>query len=162
MKQTAAISTERPGRKPSAPTKLAFSQILVPTDFSSKSKAAVDYAGELARRLGAQVTLLHVVPEPTPFDYSMSGFREQVREGADKKLDEELARAKLNYERVDSLVRTGNGLHEQIVSAAREVSPDLVVLSTHGYRGWKLFFFGSDAEQLLHEIPCPVLVVRSQ
>jgi len=166
MKQTAAISIERPGRKPSAPTKLAFSQILVPTDFSSKSKAAVDYAVELARRLGAQVTLLHVVREPTPFDYSMSGVPdgqwEQVREDADKKLDEECARAKLSYERVDSLVRTGTGLHEQIVSAVREVSADLVVLSTHGYSGWKLFFFGSGAEQLVHESPCPVLVVRSQ
>jgi nucleotide-binding universal stress UspA family protein len=56
--------------------------------------------------------------------------------------------------------RSGSGLHQEIVSVAREVSADLVVLSTHGYMGWKHLWFGNDAEQLLHEIPCPVLVVR--
>jgi nucleotide-binding universal stress UspA family protein len=166
MKQTVAITTERPVRRLPAPRRLAFNQIVVPTDCSQRSKAAVDYAVELARRLGAQVTLLHVVPDPTPFDYSLGGVPdgqwEQIREDADKRLGEELARTKCSYQRVDSLVRTGTGLHEQIVSAVREVSADLVVLSTHGYRGWKHFFLGSDAEQLLHEVSCPVLVVRSQ
>jgi nucleotide-binding universal stress UspA family protein len=164
MERAAAITTERPVRNLPAPTRLAFGWILVPTDFSQRSKAAVDYAVELARCLGAQVTLLHVVPEPTPFDYGLGGVPdgqwEQIREDADKRLEEELARTKCSYQRVDSLVRTGTGLHEQIVSAVREVSADLVVLSTHGYRGWKHFFFGSDAEQLLREIPCPVIVVR--
>jgi nucleotide-binding universal stress UspA family protein len=107
---------------------------------------------------------VHVVPEPSALDYTIGGIPdgqwEQVREEAEKKMNGELARAKLYYERVDSLVRTGLGLHEQIKSVAREVFADLVVLSTHGYTGWKHLLFGSDAEQLLHEIPCPVLVVR--
>jgi universal stress protein A len=164
MKETAPITKKRSASKPPVPRKLDFSQILAPTDFSPKSEVAVDYAVELARRLGARVTLLHVFPEPSALDYTMGGIPdgqwEQAREAADKKLAEELARAKLRYERVDALVRTGIGLHEQIVSAAREVSADLVVISTHGYTGWKHFLFGSDAEQMLHEIPCPILVVR--
>ena len=144
--------------------KRAFSEILVPTDFSSRSDHAIIYAIELARRLGSHLTLLHVVPAPYPLDYTLGGIPdgewEQVRHRADKKLDAALQRAKVRYESVDTLVRIGSDLHEEIVGAAREVYADLVVLSTHGYKGWKLLFFGSDADQLLLEIPCPVLVVR--
>jgi universal stress protein A len=164
MKEAAKTSKERFAGGSLVSRKLDFSQILVPTDFSAKSRTAVNYAIELARHFGAQVTLVHVVPEPSALDYTIGGIPdgqwEQMREEADKKMNQELARAKLNYEPVDSLVRTGLGLHEQIKSATREVSADLVVLSTHGYTGWKHLLFGSDAEQLLHEIPCPVLVVR--
>jgi nucleotide-binding universal stress UspA family protein len=164
MKKTTAIGKERSTGAPPVPLKPGFSRIVVPTDFSPRSEAAVNYAVELARRLGAQVTLLHLVPEPTAFDYSMGGIPaeewEQAREEAKKKLDQELARAKITYQGVDWLVRTGISLREQIVSAAKEVSADLVVISTQGYTGWKHLLFGSDAEKLLHEAPCPVLVVR--
>ena len=53
-------------------------------------------------------------------------------------------------------------LREEIVSAAKEVSADLVVISTHGYTGWKHLLFGSDAEKMLHEAPCPVLFLRKR
>jgi nucleotide-binding universal stress UspA family protein len=58
------------------------------------------------------------------------------------------------------LVRIGSDLHEEIIGAAREVHADLVVLSTHGYKGWKFLLFGSDADELLIRIQCPVLVIR--
>jgi len=159
--KTAAATKERSipiGRK------RAFTEILVPTDFSSRSDQAIIYAIELARRLGSHLTLLHVVPAPYPLDYTLGGIPdgewERVRHRADKKLDAALQRAKVRYESVDTLVRIGSDLHEEIAGAAREVYADLVVLSTHGYKGWKLLFFGSDADQLMLEIPCPVLVVR--
>src|SRR5260370_35466085 len=102
MKQTTAMSKERSTGTAAAPLKLGFSSIVVPTDFSPRSEAAVNHAVELARRLGAQVTLLHLVPEPTAFDYTMGGIPaeewEQAREEAKKKLDQELARAKITYQ----------------------------------------------------------------
>ena len=51
-----------------------FRRILVPTDFSDRSELAIDYAVELARRMNAQLTLLHVLPEPSALDYNMGGF----------------------------------------------------------------------------------------
>jgi universal stress protein A len=164
MKQTTTIGKEGSTGTPPAPLKLGFSRIVVATDFSPRSEAAVDYAVELARRLGAQVTLLHLVPEPTAFDYTMGGIPadewEQAREEAKNRLEHELARAKITYQGIESLMRTGIALREEIVNAAKEVSADLVVISTHGYTGWKHLLFGSDAEKMLHEAPCPVLVVR--
>jgi universal stress protein A len=164
MKQAAPMVKARSGRKPLVPRKFGFRQVLAPTDFSENSAIAVDYAVELSRRLGGQLTLLHIVPEPSALDYTMGGFPpgqwEQTKEEAGKKLDQEVARTRATYGRVDSLLRTGLGLHELIVRTVRETSADLVVISTHGYTGWKHFLFGSDAERFLHEIPCPVVVVR--
>jgi nucleotide-binding universal stress UspA family protein len=145
-------------------TRRFFHEILAPTDFSSRSDRALDYAVHLARRLGAHLTLLHVVPAPFALDYTLGGIPseqwERHRHEVDKKLEAELKLAKFYYGHVDTLVRTGSDLHNEIVGAVREVSADIVVLSTHHYEGWKRLLFGSDADELLIKIPCPLIVVR--
>ena len=156
------MQTSRPGLI--GLKKRAFSEILVPTDFSSRSDRTVNYAVDLARRLESHLTLLHVVPAPYAIDYTLGGIPdgqwEEVRHRADQKLEAALQRARIRYESVDSLVRAGSDLHEEIVGAAREVYADLVVLSTHGYKGWKLLLFGSDADELVIKVPCPIMVLR--
>jgi nucleotide-binding universal stress UspA family protein len=159
-----AITIEKRSRPPFGARKSAFSEILAPTDFSSRSDSALTYAIELAKQLGAHLTLMHAVPAPYAIDYTLGGIPngdwEQALHDAEGKLNAALERIRIRYGRVDALVRVGSDLHEEIVSAAREVQADLVVLSTHGYKGWKLLLFGSDVDELLLEIPCPVLVVR--
>jgi nucleotide-binding universal stress UspA family protein len=144
--------------------KQIFDPILVATDFSPRSERAVNYAIEIAKKLQAHLTLLHVVPSPFAIDYTLGGIPgaewEQVRHRADQKLEAALSRAKIKYDRVDTLVRIGSDLHDEIVSASQQVHAHLVVLSTHGYKGWKYLLFGSDADELLLELPCPVLVVH--
>jgi nucleotide-binding universal stress UspA family protein len=144
--------------------KCPFGEIVVPTDFSSRSDRAINYAVEIARRLRSHLTLLHIVPAPYAIDYTLGGIPngewEEVRHRADQKLEAVLQKCRIKYEAVDTLVRVGSDLHEEIVGAAREVCADLVVLSTHGYKGWKFLLFGSDADELLLKIPCPVMVVR--
>ena len=159
-----AVTTQEKSLPGPIGLKRAFGEILVATDFSARSDRAVSYAVDLARRLGSHVTLLHVVPTPYPIDYTLGGIPngewEHVRQRADQKLAAVLQRAKIRYDSVDTLVRVGSDLHKEIVGAAREVYADLVVVSTHGYKGWKLLLFGSDADELLIKIPCPVLVVH--
>jgi nucleotide-binding universal stress UspA family protein len=144
--------------------KCPFGEIVVPTDFSSRSDRAINYAVEIARRLRSHLTLLHIVPAPYAIDYTLGGIPngewEEVRHRADQELEAVLQKCRIKYEAVDTLVRVGSDLHEEIVGAAREVCADLVVLSTHGYKGWKFLLFGSDADELLLKIPCPVMVVR--
>ena len=166
MKEVTAMSAnpqESTGRSLRRPN-FSLSHIVAPTDFFSNSKKAVDYAIQLARRMGVMLTLLHIVPEPRALDYSMEGISVQELQGskeeATKRLADELAKAKLEYQQVDAV--QGSALHprDQIVRAATNLSADLLVLSTHGYTGWKHFLFGSDAEKILERAPCPVLVVR--
>jgi universal stress protein A len=166
MKQvTDALTTpEEMAAQSSGSLKFNFSHLLAPTDFSPNSERAVDYAVQLARRLRAKLTLLHVVPEPSALDYSMEGVSVQEIQGweeeAEKKLTEQIARARLEYKEVDSLRVSALHPRDEIVRAANDLSADLLVISTHGYTGWKHFLFGSDAEKILEHAPCPVLVVR--
>ena len=72
--------------KSSGNTKFNLSRIVAPTDFSPNSERAVEYAVQLARHLGAKLTLLHVVPEPSALDYSMEGVSVQEIQGWEDKL----------------------------------------------------------------------------
>ena len=145
--------------------KFTFGHILAPTDFSPNSDRAVEYAVELARQLGAKLTLLHIVPEPSALDYPMEGIPAEEIEGrrkeAEVRMAGELSGAKLRHPEVDSIQRTALHPRDEIIGVAKELSADLLVISTHGYTGWKHFLFGSDAERIMEHATCPTLVVRS-
>ena len=144
--------------------KFSFRHILAPTDFSPNSEKAMECAVQLARRLGAKLALLHIVPEPSALDYSIGGIPteeiERWQQGAEKRLAEQLARAKLEYQQISSARRSALHPRDEILRVATDLPADLLVISTHGYTGWKHFLFGSDAEKIVEHAPCPVLVVR--
>jgi len=60
---------------------------------------------------------------------------------------------------ITSGIRRGVATHE-IVQAADELDIDLIIMATHGLRGWKHFGLGSTADRVARAAPCPVLVVR--
>jgi nucleotide-binding universal stress UspA family protein len=62
---------------------------------------------------------------------------------------------------VTSGIRRGVATHE-IVQAAKELDADLIIMATHGVRGWKHFGLGSTADRVARAAPCPVLVVRER
>jgi len=166
MKENTNIATlaEKPLPESDGPQKFRVDRILAPTDFSPHSEKAVAYAIQFARRLGAKLTLLHVVPDPSAADYSMEGLALQDIQGweeeAEKKLADILARAKLEYREVEALKVNARHPREKIVRAVTDLSADLLVISTQGYTGWKHLLFGSDAEKIVEHAPCPTLVVR--
>ena len=55
--------------------------------------------------------------------------------------------------------RTGTA-YEEIITIARELKADLILIATHGYTGYKRMFLGSTAERVVQHSTCPVLVVR--
>jgi nucleotide-binding universal stress UspA family protein len=151
--------------QPSGDRNFNVRHLLAATDFSPASERALDYAVQLARRLGARLTLLHVFPPSSDLAYSVGGgvSTEQIEEWqqeAEKRLAEQLARAKLEYEEVDSVQRTGHRPRDEIVRAATDLSADLLVISTQGRTGAMHFLVGSDAEHIIEHVQCPTLVVR--
>jgi nucleotide-binding universal stress UspA family protein len=161
--ETPPVSQNSVGQSPTK-SRLTLRHILAPTDFSENSAKSVDYATQLAKLVGAKLTLLHVVPGPSALDYPMEGIPaeeiEAWHEAATAKLADEVAKAKLDYDEVESLLTTALHPRDEIVRAAANLWADLLILSTHGYKGWRHFLFGSDAEKILEQAPCPVLVVR--
>jgi nucleotide-binding universal stress UspA family protein len=144
--------------------KFGFDRILVATDFSPNSLRAVRYSVQLAKRLGARLTVLHVVPEPSALNYPMEGIPpEEVlawqREAAER-LDQQVVEAKREYPKVDCFQRIALSPRDEIVKVATELPADFLILSTHGLTGWKHFLLGSYAEKILERAPCPTAIVK--
>jgi universal stress protein A len=165
MKENTNTATRVENSSPaSGYQEFSIDRILAPMDFTPNSERAVAYAIQLARQLGAKLTLLHVVPEPSAAGYSLEGICTRDVQGwedePEKKLAQLLAQAKLVYHEVEALRARALDPRAQILRAAKDLSADLLVISTHGYAGWKHFLFRSDAEKIVEHSPCPTLVVR--
>lgn len=141
--------------------------IIVATDFSELSDAAIRSAVVLARGHDATIHLLHVVRLPfvhTTYDVNVpqfvwDGLRDEVR----LQMDEVSTRlASEGIVRVEQLISENLQPAEFIEQHARALAADFVVLATHGRRGLAHAFLGSVAEKTLRTCPAPVLAVKQQ
>jgi len=151
------------GKKSSAD--LSVKKILVPIDFSSHSKHALQHALAYAKQFTAELILIYVV-EPTiyPADLSFGqvafpNFEKDLRNRGKEELDS-LAQSVIGKAaKSKTLIRTGKPFLE-ILSVAEEEEVDLIIIATHGHTGVEHLLFGSTAEKVVRKATCPVLVVR--
>jgi universal stress protein A len=138
----------------------------VPIDFSTPCNKAFRYALGFARQFGSQIVMIHVI-EPAPgVGTEPLAVEETPRTQNEAALAEEKMQALAGAARDGSLnitsgIRRGVATHE-IVQAAAELDVDLIIMATHGLRGWKHFGLGSTADRVARAAPCPVLVVRER
>jgi nucleotide-binding universal stress UspA family protein len=138
-----------------------FKKILVPLDGSELAEAALPAAVYLAGTLGAKVTFVHVVEEDAPL--AIHGDRHlRTPEEADAYLDGIRGRAGLPAAQVDCHVHasTTADVAGGIVQHEEELSPDLIIMCTHGGGGLKRMFLGSIAQQIVAAGDRPVLLIR--
>ncbi len=140
-------------------------RILVPLDFSDESGKALIYAVSMARKFGAKISLLHVlpatycagemgiVPDILPSAETVENSRERLREIGSRHAGPEL---------LEHFVIRDGVPFEQICNVARESKSELIVIATHGTTGLKHLILGSTAERVAHQAPCPVLIVRER
>ncbi len=143
---------------------MTATNFLVPVDFSEYSDHAVQYAAELARALGARLTLLHVIHElPVGVGDWAAGLPESYLGDleADVQQSLESAREQVKAAGVDADIVMVHGIpFQSIIDVARDRQADLIVMGTHGRTGLKHVLLGSVAERVVRHAPCPVLVVR--
>ena len=145
---------------------LDIKSILVPLDFSAPSKKALNYAAAVAKHFKAKLTLLHVVEPVATADFAASLplllEDDKLMAAANSELERVVKTAGIPRGTVEKvLVRFGRSFHE-IAEAARTRKVDLVIISTHGYTGFKHALLGSTTERVVRHAPCPVLVVRQR
>jgi nucleotide-binding universal stress UspA family protein len=142
-----------------------FKHILCPIDLSEVSARALAHAAALARWYGARLTVLHVVPAFDPVQVRSQALARAVRIEYPAPREDVLAevmRVAIDQAGVapDATFAAESGDPvTTIVDQALAMSADLVVMGTHGHRGFKRFLLGSVTEHLLREAPCPVLTV---
>jgi len=145
-----------------------FTRILVPTDFSAPSDAALGTAKELAARLGASLHLVHVLEDPyavaaysaDALGYLPPGIKESWQQEADKHLNALLTPSERSAFRATTTVLFSGSAARDIVEHARDNDIDLIVMGTHGRGGLAHLLLGSVAERVVRLAACPVLTVR--
>jgi nucleotide-binding universal stress UspA family protein len=138
-----------------------FKHLLVPLDGSRLSESAIPAAAQMAERMGAALTLVHVVEKHAPAEVHSDRHLVSAEE-ATTYLAEVARRPALVGLRVQTHVHTAevSDVAESITEHAEELAPDLVVMSTHGKGGPRRLIFGAIAQQVLSRGDTPVLLVR--
>ena len=142
--------------------------ILVPTDFSDFSDKALRKAIDIAKQHGSAVFLLHVIDviQQCAVDYCLE--YEIVKQLEDNSMNSARGLMKKQLERfgdagsvsVTTDVRSGTA-YEQIIKEAKDRNIDLIVIASHGKRGFIENLLGSVAEKVSKSAPCEVLLVKS-
>ncbi|MGD9945402.1 MAG: universal stress protein [Burkholderiaceae bacterium] len=147
-----------------------YSNILVPLDGSSTSERALLEAIRLARLCGARLRLIHVV-DPTR---RITGFERpevyvhDILPAILKAGTALLTRARdavaAEGVPVDATLREslGERVADVIVEHAAGCGADLIVIGTHGRRGFNRAMLGSEAEQVLRTASVPVMMVKAE
>jgi len=148
---------------------MTYKKILVPVDGSEPAKLALDEALRVAKALGANLRLLHVVEEHmltlTPEAGMLSAqLLEAMQQAGDELLEEAQTRARASSIEAETIKieSLGSRVGEIIVEQAGRWPADLIVMGTHGRRGWRHLMLGSDAERVARNAPVPLLLVRPQ
>src|SRR5882724_6848422 len=142
-----------------------FRNILFPTDFTPHSRAALKYAAAFAHGGRGRVVLFSVQSASVPAN--LLTLPERIFEEQDNKwllqirteVRNLLADPLFNGLEVEPVIVEGEPA-PQIAKAVREYDIDLVTVGTHGRRGLSRALWGSTAEEIIAEAPCPVLTLR--
>jgi nucleotide-binding universal stress UspA family protein len=144
---------------------LQFRRILAPTDFSDHACHALGYARAFADRWNAELHLLNVI-EPAVFPteagltpMGLINLDSELAVAAEHAMTELLKRDELQGLHPVTAIAHGRA-SSAIIEYAESNAIDIIVIATHGRTGLEHLIFGSTAERVVRESPCPVLTVR--
>ena len=145
---------------------ILIKHVLVATDFSEPSDAALSYGREVARTFAATLHVLHVTDNLT-LQYGLEGYstllpemQEDVEAAARKHLEELITEQDRLALHAKPVVITAVAKAAAIVHYARDHAIDLIVMGTHGREAISHLLMGSIAERVVRTAPCPVLTVH--
>lgn len=144
-----------------------FKHLLLPTDGSPLSEAAVRQGLLLAKEQAARTTAIHVVPQFHVFTYRttmLEDTREQFIAECKAEAQKILAEVERAAQEIgvpcEARMVTHDHAWEAIVGTAGNAGCDLIVMASHGRRGIKGLLLGSETHKVLTHSTVPVLVLR--
>ena len=137
-----------------------FERIMVPLNGLASAEAAVAPAATMARTHGAELHLV-LVDGPSRLDPMSDEF---LRIDCEAYRDQQMQPTAANLRRDLGIAVTTAMLTGSVVDAlanyASSVRADLIVMATHGHVGWRRAWVGSVADELMHEVTVPLLLLR--
>jgi len=144
-----------------------FKHILLPTDGSELSEAAIQKGIEFAKSINAEVTGFHVTLPFHIFTFQMERLgdtKEEYERQSKGQAEQFLGVIKKAAEKAgvscDTDYVTSNHLYEMIIKAADKKGCDLIMMASHGRRGLQGLLIGSETQKVLTHTKIPVLVFR--
>ena len=142
-----------------------FKNLLFPTDFTPHARSALKYAAAFAREENGRVVMFSVQTGKVPAN--LMTLPERILEAQEKnwllqlrgQVNELLTDPLFAGLEVEPVIVEGEPADE-IAKAVRDYDIDMVTVVTHGRRGLARALFGSTAEEIIAEAPCPVLTIR--
>lgn len=146
-------------------------KVLCPVDMTQEGKGATDEAANLARALGAELLLVHVMNEPalalgepmlSPGEvtaFSLPQLTEEYRAEMARRLERVGDELRATGLPVSTMLLRG-APHEAIVGAAESEHVGLIVMGTHGRRGLSHMLLGSVAERVVRTAKVPVMTLK--
>ena len=147
--------------------KPAFSvtMILLPIDFSPMSEAALEAATGLAQQFHAGIHLVHIIPETPDFNgsdfFPETSVLQERKETIEEKLDARKEQLTIKGVPTSFSIETGNDIVGSLMRVIKRENADMVVISTHGLSGWRPLILGSIAEQVIKQVNCTLLLLKS-
>lgn len=140
-------------------------RILCPVDFSDFSVSAYEYALTLAEYYKSHLLVLHAI-ELSKYPYAdyvgatgdFVDLSRAVCDGGKAKLQEFVSKHPRHAVEPQLAVDQGNA-SDLILSFALKDNIEVIVMGTHGRRGFDRLVMGSTTDRVLRRAPCPVLVV---
>lgn len=140
-------------------------KILIPIDFSETAFIAIEHAANMAQTFKAELVLLHVVerhweqfniiqPEmivPNP---------SEITQVIEKKLEQVASDIFKKYGVKSTSITSDGSIFSEIIAVADEQNVDLIIMGTHGTKGFVEFFIGSNTYKVVTQSFCPVLSVQ--
>lgn len=146
-----------------------YQRILVGVDGSETAERGLAEAIRLAKDQHAEIRLLHVadlvlatMDAPFAFEEMRQSLVRTGEEVLNKAAEAVRAAGVAVSPRMLEVATTGNRVGETLVDEAKAWPADLIVVGTHGRRGFSHLLLGSVAESVVRMAPCPVLLVRGE
>ncbi|MEP7183605.1 MAG: universal stress protein [Betaproteobacteria bacterium] len=149
--------------------RIMYKNILVATDGSKLSEKAVTHAIDLAKAVGAKMTIFYAAPDyPLPAyadgvvyePVSRKEYAKLAAADAEKILDAAAAKAATAGVATATAYTIAAAPWEAILAGAKKHKCDAIVMASHGRRGMSALLLGSETQKVLTHSKLPVIVVR--
>jgi nucleotide-binding universal stress UspA family protein len=142
---------------------MAIKTVLCPVDFSDTSRKALRHAAAVATWYEAVLHVVHVIADPSGSAVSTATLvpveaTTDLRARAGAAVREFVDASDISKTPAREVVRTGDPAAE-ILEYSRDISPDLLVMGTHGRTGLRHALMGSTTERVVQHAASPVLTI---
>jgi len=155
---------------------IKMKKVLIALDYDPTAQKVAEVGFSLAKTMGAEIILLHVISDPLQYvsdkHFTVMGFAgykdtvpliingmDELKKESQRFLDK--SKQHLGDKNIKTLVKEGN-LAESILTTAKELHSDLIIMGSHSRRWMEKIILGSVAEKVLQHTTIPLFIIPTK